>query len=326
MIEVAVLTHEEMNAIWRDPQNGLQWNCLFVLPVWIKAWWDVFGEGEALRLLVTGKNHIPLGIAPLKLQGKTASFLGSSDVCDYQDVVVAPGRETAFFSSLFDYLLARGVRRLDLKSVRPDAAAGGLIAAARSAGYRVQSDAEDVTVTARLPGTWEDYLLELTGKQRHEIRRKIRRLREAGSVTCHVVESHAGVREALPTFLRLFRTSRPDKADFMTGRMERFFRVLLEALSRETIIKLFFLELAGKPAAAALCFDFQSTTYLYNSGYDPKFRSLSVGLLSKVFGLKDSIERGNQRFDFLKGSEPYKYRLGGKAVQLYRYGIELQNA
>lgn len=324
MSDVAVLSDEQMHAIWRDPQSRLQWNCLFMLPVWINAWWDVFGEGEPLRLLVYGKNAAPLGIAPLKLHSGTASFLGSADVCDYQDFILADGRETEFFKILFDYLQDRGVTRLDLSCVRPDAAAVRLIAAARGAGYRIRSDVEDVTVIAPLADSWEAYLSGLTGKQRHEIRRKHRRLHEAGSVSYCVKESHADVIGGLPAFLHLFKTSRPDKADFMTARMERFFEALVEGLSRENIIKLYFLELEGKPAAAALCFEFESTTYLYNSGYDPRYRSLSVGLLSKAFSLSDSIARGKRQFDFLKGSEPYKYRLGGIPMQLHRHRVDLQ--
>ena len=324
MSDVATLTHEQMNAIWRDPQSGLQWNCLFMLPVWIKPWWDVFGEGEPLLLLVSGNDAAPLGIAPLKRQGETASFFGSTDVCDYQDFILAPGREAEFLRRLIDDLRTRGVTRLELNSVRPDAAAVGLVTAARNAGYRIQSDAEDVTVIASLPDSWEAYLAELTGKQRHEIRRKLRRLHEAGSVSYRVTESRAELQEGLPAFLQLFKTSRLDKAAFMTSQMERFFTALVDSLSSENIIKLYFLDLEGRPTAGVLCFEFESTTYLYNSGYDPHYRSLSVGLLSKAFSLNDSIERGKRQFDFLKGGEAYKYRLGGMPMQLYRYRIDLQ--
>jgi len=64
--------------------------------------------------------------------------------------------------------------------------------------------------------------------------------------------------------------------------------------------------------------------YLYNSGYDPRFRSLSAGLLCKVFSIQDSIQRGRKKYDFLKGAETYKYRLRGKSVPLYRCLVELR--
>ena len=326
MNNVAALTHEELTAVWRDPNSSLQWNCLFMLPVWIKAWWDEFGEGEPLRLLVSGNNGSPLGIALLKLQGETASFLGSADVCDYQDIVSAPGFESDFTHCLLDHLRSRGVVRLVLNSVRPDAAAIRMIEAARIAGYQTESEAEDVTVMTSLPNSWEGFLAGLNGKQRHEIRRKIRRLHEAGSVAYRTMDSRAALIESLPEFLQLFKISRTDKADFMTARMERFFESLVDGLSSENIIALYMLELEDKPAAGVMCFEFGSTTYLYNSGYDPRYRSLSVGLLSKAYSIGASIEKGMRQYDFLKGGEPYKFRLGGIPVPLHRYRINLQQS
>ena len=88
------------------------------------------------------------------------------------------------------------------------------------------------------------------------------------------------------------------------------------------IAKLSFLEIDGNPVAAVMCFDYQSTVYLYNNGYDRRYRSLSVGLLSKLLSIKDSIQSGKKTYDLLKGSEPYKYRLGGKPIPLYRCDIE----
>ena len=63
--------------------------------------------------------------------------------------------------------------------------------------------------------------------------------------------------------------------------------------------------------------------YLYNNGYDKRFGSLSVGLLSNVLSLKESIQSGKKTYDFLKGAEVYKKRLGGQPIQLYRCLIDL---
>ena len=57
---------------------------------------------------------------------------------------------------------------------------------------------------------------------------------------------------------------------------------------------------------------------LYNSGYDPEMSFYSVGLLMNAICLKDAIEQGAVYFDFLRGSEPYKYHLGGKNHTLYQ--------
>jgi hypothetical protein len=43
-----------------------------------------------------------------------------------------------------------------------------------------------------------------------------------------------------------------------------------------------------------------------------------VGLLSKVLCLKAAIEEGKACLDFMRGSEPYKYDLGGRDLPIYR--------
>ena len=95
-------------------------------------------------------------------------------------------------------------------------------------------------------------------------------------------------------------------------------------MARANLLKLYFLDLDGTPTAAVMCFDHDSTVYLYNNGYDGRFSSLSVGLLSKVLSIKESIRRGKKKFDFLKGTEEYKHRLGGKPVPLYRCQVKIK--
>jgi len=89
-------------------------------------------------------------------------------------------------------------------------------------------------------------------------------------------------------------------------------------------LRLNMLELNGTPVAATICLDYHDIVYLYNSGYDPKFSWLSVGLISKAMCIQDSIRRGKKRFDFLKGGEQYKYHLGGHEIPLYACSLSLE--
>ncbi len=124
-------------------------------------------------------------------------------------------------------------------------------------------------------------------------------------------------------FLRLFRDSRQDKAAFLTPSMESFFRSLASTMAEMKWLRLSILEIDASPVAATLSFDYKNSVSLYNSGYDPQYSWLSVGVLSKALCIKDSIERGRKTFDFLKGDEEYKYHLGGHEVPLYRCSISL---
>jgi CelD/BcsL family acetyltransferase involved in cellulose biosynthesis len=113
------------------------------------------------------------------------------------------------------------------------------------------------------------------------------------------------------------RRSAPDKAAYMTGEREAFFRRITHRTAKLDLLRLFFLEMDGQDVASALCFDYNSVRYLYNSGYNPDYAYYSVGLLLNALCLREAIEQGKTYFDFLRGPEPYKYHLGGLNRTLY---------
>ena len=302
----------------------LRWDCLFVLPEWLKVWWNEFGTPFDSYLCAVRQGEDVIGIAPLLVEGKKAMLMGDTDVCDYLDFIVAPGKEAEFFRVLLEHLGREGITHLDLKLLHPESMVlTKLRHIAQKQGCDVSCNVLDISSELELPATWDEYLLMLTGKQRHEIRRKIRRLHKEARIKYRIVESVEEVRDEIDTFFALFKSSAEIKADFLTDRMVSYFRSLAEAMAEAKMLKLCFLDLDNTTAAAAMCFDYNSTIYLYNSGYEPRLGSLSVGLLCKVFSIQDSIQNGRQKYDFLKGAESYKHRLGGREVPLYRCQIQL---
>ena len=315
---------DSITALWRDSANRLNWDCVFVLPGWLKAWWQAFGGDRSPYLCSIRRRGELIGVAPLVVEGQAARLMGDTDVCDFQDVVVVPGREKAFFDTLFDHLEKQGIRQLDLEAVRADSTLYRyLVPAAADQSFAADCQAVDAAMVLDLPASWEAYLLQLTGKQRHEVRRKFRRLEEAGRTALRTVDDVTEVSSAMDTFLMLFKKNRTDKAHFMTDQMASFFHALATELASTRILKLYFLMLDNGVVAAVMCFDHDETFHLYNNGYDEKYHSLSVGLLSKLFTLKESIRLGKRRYDFLKGTEVYKHRLGGKRIPLYRCRVSL---
>jgi CelD/BcsL family acetyltransferase involved in cellulose biosynthesis len=314
----AVETLDRVTSSWDRLRHPLRWSCIFVLPAWLKAWWEAFGEQRELYLRTLWDDQNVIGLAPLLVNNKTASFIGSADVCDYLDFAIAPGEESNFFEVLLDDLRNEGISRLDLRPVRRDSTVlKYLPSIARNRGYDINCSPEDVSLELDLPPTWNEYLAMLKNKQRHEIRRKLRRLWEAGRVEHHCAEVSEEVEDYLDTFLNLFSLSKDEKASFMNPKMESFFRSLAKAMADIGLLRLGAIQVDKVTAAMTMGFDYEDSHYLYNSAYDPQFSDLSVGLLCKVLCLKESIEKGRKKWNFLKGAEPYKYQLGGQEVPLY---------
>lgn len=310
-------------ALWLETHTALAWDCLFVLPPWLQpvvAHLDPPGDPQILAIR---EQRQLIGFVPLAVTGDRAAFLGAPQVCDYQDIVSAPGKEAVVLLGVIDYLRQQGVHTLDLETLRPDAAlfrgVGPLAQAGKLAA--VQSPVE-VTYEMPLPQSWEGYLNQLTGKQRHEVRRKVRRLEAGGPYALRMARTGPGLQADIAAFLKLFGMNRRDKADFMDSSMSAYFEDIMNAMAGCGLLRLLFLELAGAPAAAVLCFDYKGTRYLYNSAYNGLYNDLSVGILSKVFSIRSAAEAGIGQYDFLKGAETYKQRIGGREVQLYRCKIE----
>jgi CelD/BcsL family acetyltransferase involved in cellulose biosynthesis len=330
MIDCRIIeeTLESYNRIWSDlvDQNQVspRPEHLFIHPGWLATWWRVFQPAARLLLLSIRKGERVLGLAPLMIQGDAARFAGDPEIFDYQDFLVRSGEESRFFETILADLGHRQVSWLDLQTLRPDSTVlSHLVDLARASGFRVSLESAGNSLELPLPESWNDYLQLLDAKQRHEVRRKLRRLDEAGEWRFRSVRDSAEVSDSMSTFLELFKISRQDKARFMTETMELYFRELAREMAARGMLRLDFLDRGPGPAAGVITFDFAGRIYLYNNCFDPAQAELSCGILVKVLSIKSAIEHGKTTYDFLKGGETYKHHLGGKEVALSRCSIAL---
>ncbi len=319
------VSSEAFGPLWADWEALLSQNSsysVFQTPLWHHTWWEEMGGQAELKLTSLREDGALVGVVPLMQRDGALTFLGNTELWDYHDAVMARGREGELYPVLFQSLLEQPWDQMDLLSLPASSAAlRYLPEMARSRGYSTELTPEDVCPGVVLPKSWDDYLMALDKKDRHELRRKLRRLESEGSYRFYTVNGSSALEGALEDFFALMKESRQDKALFLTAEKEHFFRRMGQELAKAGILRLFFMEIAGQRVASAICFDYCGTRFLYNSGYNPEYGSLSVGLLLKALCLKQAIEDGSRYFDFLRGNERYKYDLGAKDVQLYRLTI-----
>ncbi len=319
------VTREELSAL--EPEwRGLLTECAraypFLSPTWSRTWWDVFGDGREQMVLGIRYADGLVGVLPLMREDGRLTFAGNTKICDYMDIVVGDSSHAEAWAAVLRSLSEEPWDEVTLWAVREDSPTyAALPAVCRAMGLAFAAEVEDVCPQLSLPSDWEEYLAGLGKKDRHELRRKLRKLPQGGAVEVEVLQSPDEMEAALDDFVRMHKESRADKAAFMTEQMERFFRRIVVALAGEGVAEMTFLKLDGVRAACLLCFKSGDEYLLYNSGYDPAYAGFSVGLLSKALALQRAIERGYKRFDFLRGHEHYKYDLGAKDVNVYRCAI-----
>jgi CelD/BcsL family acetyltransferase involved in cellulose biosynthesis len=292
---------------------------------YLRDWWQTLGGGEwpqAELAVVTAQEADRLvGVAPLfqaiNREGLPALLLlGSIEISDYLDLIVRPADLPRFVSGLLDFLassLPFGWRALDWVNL-PEASPTlpALEAESASRGWTFTCETYQPAPTIPLPADFDTYLAGIDKKQRHEIKRKMRRAAEhAVPVRWYLVEDESTLEAEMDGFFALM-TQDPAKEKFLTEPMRRQMLATARTALRGGWLWLAFLEVGGKKAAGAFNFDYGNRLWGYNSGVDRDFNELSPGWVLLSHSLQWACEHGRSEFDFMRGNEEYKYRFGAK--------------
>ena len=321
-------TSEHFDALGEEWNNLLEHSAShvpFLRHEYMRAWWGTLGGGEwshgELNLITARQADGALcGIAPLfrteNLEGETAlMLLGSIEISDYLDIICRPEDLKPFVSALLVQLVKDDMPEwqvLDLYNILEDSPTLPALEAAASA-FEMEFSQEKLAHCPYipLPGDWDTYLLGINKKQRHEIRRKIRRAESAElPVRWYIVDDEASLDGEIEAFLQLMEHD-ADKQAFLTDAMRTQMRKSLRAAFRENWLQLAFLEIGGEKAAGYLNFDYGDRIWVYNSGIDYGYGAYSPGWVLLGYLLQWANEHKRQALDFMRGDEAYKYRFGG---------------
>ena len=107
----------------------------------------------------------------------------------------------------------------------------------------------------------------------------------------------------------------------MDETMATFFREVAEGFLASGHLRLAFLSTKGTDVASVFQFRSGGALLLYNSGYDPAHRAANPGLVLIARSIGQAVDEGCTEYDFLRGTERYKYDLGGVDRLVYRLTI-----
>ncbi|MFH1474818.1 MAG: GNAT family N-acetyltransferase [Chloroflexota bacterium] len=285
---------------------------------------EVEPDDAILRTRLRGGQHAPLtAVAPTA----KAIFFGASYHADYATLLARPADLPAVAAAVVEALAASGDAHdpdhpapwdvVDLRRLRCGDPAADALAEAfgtrAGQGWTVVREREDAcpVVTFEPAMDFQAYLGTLGKKERHEVRRKLRRAESAGAVR---LERSLDPLADLGAFVDLHQERWGAYGLFppTTGgdQSRTFFRRLFELLGGDGTVQLHFLAVGGRRIAAGVWFEDADAWYLYNAGVDPEARELSPGVLLSATAIRAAIAAGRRRFDFLRGDETYKYEWG----------------
>ena len=317
---------------WNDLVQGSVSDNPFLRYEYQRAWWEHRGGGEwanAQLVLVTAREDEKLiGIAPLfisEYDGQSALLLnGSIEISDYLDLIVRMDDHAHFITGLLDFLVSsladswRGLDWYNLPDSSPTLAA--LKAESAQRGWTHLEEMYRPTPRIALNGDFDEYLSRVEKKQRHEIRRKIRRAEESERGVRWFISDMADVDAEIDAFLGLMEQDQ-GKAGFLQESMRDQMRAVIRTAHENGWLWLAFLEADGQRIAAALNFDYNNKLWGYNAGVNRAFMDLSPGWVLLGYVLQWCCENKRTEFDFMRGDEEYKYRFG--AVNQYVMRVKL---
>ena len=291
---------------------------------YLKQWWQTRGGGEwpenaSLLIITATEDDRLVGVAPLFLnpdnQGSTLMFLGSKEICDYLDVIVRPQDLDVFISGLLSFLSNSDFPHWDqiifYNLIENSRTVQALERAASLMKWNFRTECVKHSPFVILPGNWETYLESIDKKQRHEIRRKMRRVQESSSSKWYIVSDSSALDHEIEAFFELMMQD-AEKSSFLTAPMREQMRRTIQWAFKENCLQLSFLEIEGQKAASYFCFDYHNQILVYNSGFNSKFKNYSPGWVLLGSLLQWANENKREVFDFMRGNEEYKYRFGGR--------------
>ena len=309
-----------------------EWNALlaksianlpFLRHEYLLAWWDSLGGGEwdlgELSIITAHQDDELIGIAPFFSTthegSKKLLFLGSIEISDFLDFIIQKDNLVEFIHGLLDFLDSHdnlSWDMLDLQNiVEGSATLATLEEEAKLRGWHFNQETLQPAPYAKLPGDFDEYLMSVKKKQRHEIRRKMRRAAaDEREITWYIADDPEKLDANIEACCQLMAQD-PAKQAFLTTLMKSQMKATIHAAFKAGWLQLAFLEVDGEKAAGYLNFDYGNRIWVYNSGMDLKFRDLSVGWVLLGYLLQWANENKRAEFDFMRGDERYKYKFGG---------------
>lgn len=294
----------------------------------LATWWDIYATGQLWLVSARADSGELVGLMPMFLDNaRLLCSIGGLDVTDYCDVIVHRDHENAVYAAFSDFLMRHqdkfsGVSFYNLRPNAPTLA--HFCALFQSNGCQIVQKQVEVTPHIALPPTFEGYFELLDKKQRGEVRRKMRRA-EAGveeKLDWYVVGAEHDIEAQMAQFFTLMASSSPQKAEFLQNPQHKaFFEKLIPRMQQAGWLHLAFLCVDNNPCASYFNFAYDNRIWVYNSGFSYQYEALSTGIVLLVYLIEDAIQRGYTVFDFLRGNEVYKYRMGGVDAPLYQLDV-----
>ena len=318
-----------LRSSWNHLLERSESNGIFLTWEWLRNWWDTFKLDKELLIILGYRNDDLVAIAPFMtkncvmfgFQLRSIEFIGSGleSMPDHLNLITLKEIKYEFIRRICDYLQMHkhswDILRLndmqedhDLMMYLPKFLGADKVS--------ILSKPQDICPYIELPGSWDDYLHNLSSEGRYSIKRKDRSLKRAYKVEFSIWNDEEHL-ENMMRKLEEIHKSRMIAKGMGGASTDALFWEFHRKIARQFMEKGWLLlgVLTADDAVAACQYSFQygGKAYYYQSGMDQSFGKYGVGVILMADMIKESIRRGLGEYDFLRGEEEYKSHWTNKA-------------
>jgi CelD/BcsL family acetyltransferase involved in cellulose biosynthesis len=293
----------EWDALWRRTPAGTP----FQSPAWLVPWWRRFEPGAlALVTIRTGRRLVAL--VPLyrepPAEGNQVRLLGAGN-SDYLDGLIEPGREAELAPAIVHVLeeLREQGQEVRLERLAASSPLGRMVAGLRDALIEPDEPCPVLALPHAPRPCW---------KRVRYLRRRLGRM--GGFRVARVTEPAElpGAMSALAALHEARWVEQGSGGVFADGRNASFLEDAAAALLGAGLLRCYVLHAGGRVLAAHFGMLAHGRAYYYIGGFDPAAAASSAGTVLVAQAVEEAEREGAHAFDFLRGSEAYKYRWGSE--------------
>ncbi len=312
----------ELRSIW-EALETLDDHCTpFNTWVWLYQWWQHYGEGKLLHLLVLKSHGRPVGIAPFYLQNavmlnciryRKLRFIGAGGDTspDYLNVIAEPAMRDAVVQAVVDSIFtSTDWRELWLSDINVEAPLYQSLVkrTQQSPGLTPESPPNALFIN-HLAATWDDYRQSLSRKRRKQINHQHNRLEKAGVSSIRVCETPEEIVTAYRAMIDLHHkrwASKGALGGFRSDAYIQFHESIVRQWAAEDRIWMTVMTLNDAIIGVQYAYRWRGCVQFFQSGFAPEHTDLSPGSMMFNYSIKHAIETGMQEIDLLKGAYDYK--------------------
>lgn len=317
----------ELEPLWNRLVEAAGIDHPFLEHLWVRTWWECFGAGSKLHILVVKAGNQPVAIAPLiwtpiRMWGITVRRLGFFYNAHVPRGGFVTGHNRNAYRAIWDHLARE--RSWDLLQLcqLPEgsdtlAEISGL---ARRDGCPMGVWQSGESPYVPLDSSWNEYFANRPAKHRANLRNRLKRLQTLGPVELEAVTAENALPDALDDGLRLEAAAWKQDAGTAIScdpSVSMFYSLLAQRAQRRGWVRLHFLKAQYRRIAFDYSLTYKNRLYLLKLGYDPAYAPYSPSNLLVQLALQASFERGETDYDFLGDNLDWKSRWTSQARPHY---------